>query len=92
MFPDFHDFFFLHLTDKFISSPIQWRKKLFSCLWKSLEERSQTMNNAAFSSVFVLHLSKEYVKTKLSEELQNYIVEEFQSKCYFIYTRFFFYF
>ncbi|PSN56344.1 hypothetical protein C0J52_03746 [Blattella germanica] len=67
----------LPIHDDFICSPVLWRKSLFNCLWKHLEERSETVNNAVFTSVYVLHEPREDIMNKINAKLHNYIVEEF---------------
>jgi hypothetical protein len=62
--------------DEFISASVVWRRAVFHSLWNSLEERSLTVNNAAFTSVCVLQQSREELRAKLNEELHNCIVEE----------------
>ncbi|XP_069700066.1 AP-5 complex subunit beta-1-like isoform X1 [Periplaneta americana] len=74
---DLPDFFQpLPVHDEFISSPTAWRRSLFSSLWTSLEERSQTVNNVAFTSVCVLQQRKEDVREKLFEEMGPYIIQD----------------
>jgi hypothetical protein len=63
-------------TDEFISASVGWRRALYHSLWNSLEERSLTINNTAFTSVCVLQQSREDLRAKLNEELHEYIVEE----------------
>jgi hypothetical protein len=63
-------------TDEFISAPVGWRKVVFHSLWNFLEESSLTVSSGAFTSVCVLQESRENLRTKLNEELYDYIVEE----------------
>jgi hypothetical protein len=53
-----------------------WRRFLFSSLWNSLEEKSLSVNNAAFTSVCVLQQPKEDLRVKLGQELHDCVVEE----------------
>lgn len=74
---DLPDFFQpLPVRDEFISASVVWRRALFHSLWNSLEERSLTVSNAAFTSVCVLQQSREDLRAKLNEELHECIVEE----------------
>lgn len=63
-------------TDKFISASVGWRRSLFSSLWNSLEEKSLSVNSAAFTSVCVLQQPKEDLRVKLGQELHDCVVEE----------------
>lgn len=49
---------------------------MFHSLWNFLEESSLTVSSGAFTSVCVLQESRENLRTKLNEELYDYIVEE----------------
>jgi len=74
---DLPDFFKpLPVPDKFISASTGWRRSLFSSLWNSLEEKSLSVNNAAFTSVCVLQQPKEDLRVKLGQELHDCVVEE----------------
>ncbi|XP_021914315.1 uncharacterized protein LOC110827193 isoform X5 [Zootermopsis nevadensis] len=71
-----HFFQPLPVHDEYISASTIWRRALFSILWDSLEEKSVTAENTAFTSVCVLQQSREGLKRKLSEELEDCIVED----------------
>jgi hypothetical protein len=63
-------------TDKFISALDGWRRSVFYSLWNCLEEKSLSINNAAFTSVCVLQQPKEDLRAKLEKELRDFVVEE----------------